>query len=460
MFKNIHKFGNKIAIDDKLYGQCSYKDLINYSNKLKINISEKNICLLICGNNLESIVGYLTFMNSNKIVTLLVDKSFKVEFMNKIIEAYKPKYIFAPQEISFKKFLIKEKFKSYNFYESKFNLKNEIEFINYLLLPTSGTTQNPKFVRLSKKNLLLNSKNIINELKIKKNHTTITTMPMGYSYGLSILNTHLLCGAKIILNNHTIFEKFFWDILKKKKVSSFGGVPDLFEYLKKLKFENQNLSSIKYISQAGGKLNIDTENYLENVCGKKKIKFFKMYGQTEASPRISILQWKHFKKKKSSVGKPLRGSKIIIIDKRGNKIKKNNVIGEIYLEGENVCLGYAKSIKDLFKKDTNKKKLLTGDLAFKDEDGFLYIVGRKKRIIKIFGIRINMDDIENLLKKNNINCKCKMEDNKIKLNIDSLKFAEVSKNILSENLGINKNFILVEQNTTKTLKSIYINEKS
>ena len=93
-------------------------------------------------------------MNSNKIVTLLVDKSFKVEFMNKIIEAYKPKYIFAPQEISFKKFLIKEKFKSYNFYESKFNLQNKIEFINYLLLPTSGTTQNPKFVRLSKKNLL------------------------------------------------------------------------------------------------------------------------------------------------------------------------------------------------------------------------------------------------------------------------------------------------------------------
>ena len=97
MFKNIHKFGNKIAIDDKLYGQYSYKDLINYSNKLKINVSENNICLLICGNNLESIVGYLTFMNSNKIVTLLVDKSFKVEFMNKVIEAYKPKYIFAPK---------------------------------------------------------------------------------------------------------------------------------------------------------------------------------------------------------------------------------------------------------------------------------------------------------------------------------------------------------------------------
>ena len=133
--------------------------------------------------------------------------------------------------------------------------------------------------------------------------------------------------------------------------------------------------------------------------------------------------------------------------------------GEVCLKGENVCLGYAKNIKDLSKKDINKKRLFTGDLAFKDKDGFLYIVGRKKRIIKVFGIRINMDDIENLLKKNNINCKCKMEDKKIKLNIDNLEFAEATKNILSQNLGINKNFISVEQNTFKNFKSVNFNDK-
>ena len=123
---------------------------------------------------------------------------------------------------------------------------------------------------------------------------------------------------------------------------------------------------------------------------------------------------------------------------KGAEIKKDNINGEVCLRGENVCLGYAKNIKDLSKKDINKKKLFTGDLAFKDKDGFLYIVGRKKRIIKIFGIRINMDDIENLLKKNDINCKCKM-DTKIKLNIDNLEFAEISKNILSQNLESIKN---------------------
>ena len=160
-------------------------------------------------------------------------------------------------------------------------LKDKIEYINFLLLPTSGTTQSPKFVRLSKSNLIENSKGIINELNIKKNHTTITTMPMGYSYGLSILNTHLLIGSKIVLNESTIFEKAFWNKIKEKKINSFGGVPEFYDFLRKLKFDQKDLSSIKYITQAGGKLESDTINYLEKMCLKKRINFFKMYGQTK-----------------------------------------------------------------------------------------------------------------------------------------------------------------------------------
>ena len=458
MFNNIFKFANKIAIEDDNYGKYSYKEIFELSNQLKSNIEERNICLLICDNNLESIIGYLAFMNSNKIVTLLLDKSFNINFIYKIINTYKPNYIFAPKEIDFKSFIVKKKFKKYNLYTSTSKTKNKIEFINYLLLPTSGTTQSPKFVRLTKQNLVINSLRIIEELKIKKDHTVITTMPMGYSYGLSILNTHLLCGARIILNNYTLFEKFFWNKIKEKKITSFGGVPNFFEYLKKIKFENQDLSSIKYITQAGGKLDLNTANYLQKVCELNKIKFFKMYGQTEASPRISILQWKNFKKKGESVGKPLRGQDVILVDKNRNKIKKNNTIGEIYLKGANVCLGYANSIKDLSKKDINKKKLFTGDLAFKDNDGFIYIVGRNKRIIKFFGIRIDMDDIENFLRNNKINCKCVMEDNKIKLLIDNLKSLSKSKSILSRYLRINKNYISVELNKFKSLKTITYNE--
>ena len=122
------------------------------------------------------------------------------------------------------------------------------------MLSTSGTTQNPKFVRLSDLNLTNNTNEIIKYLNINSNHTTITTMPMGYSYGLSIINTHLFSGAKIIINNETIFDKNLWNKIYKFKVNSFGGVPQFYEILKKIKFEKIKLPHLKYLTQAGGKL--------------------------------------------------------------------------------------------------------------------------------------------------------------------------------------------------------------
>ena len=458
MFASIKKFGNRIAIEDENLGTFSYKNLCDLSNKIKKKILQKNICLLVCDNNLESIIGYIAFMNTSNTVTILIDQSFKNNFINKIISTYKPKYILAPKNMSFKNCFLEHKIKSYNLYKSNFKVETHIEYINYLMLPTSGTTQSPKFVRLSKNNLIKNSKNIIETLNIKKNHTTITTMPMGYSYGLSIINTHLLSGSKIILNSKSIFEKEFWKKIINKNISSFGGVPEFYDYLKKIKFEKQNLSTIKYISQAGGKLEASTTRYLAKICKTKRIKMFKMYGQTEASPRISILHYNSFFKKKESVGKPLKGTSIKLLDKEGKIIRKKNTIGQILFHGDNVCLGYANNIADLSKRDVNKKNILTGDLAYRDKDNFYYIVGRIKRIIKIFGIRMDMDDIENFMKKNKIICKCNSLGNKLVLKIENLKLEEKSRDILSEYLGINKNYIIAELNETKSLKKMKLDK--
>ena len=162
-----------------------------------------------------------------------------------------------------------------------------------------------------------------------------------------------------------------------KKVNSFGGVPQFYDLLKKIKFEKQNISSIKYLTQAGGKLEQNTLEYLKKISIIKKIKFYKMYGQTEASPRITILSSKNFFEKIYSVGKPLKGTTIKLIDDKGKIINKKNKVGEIMINGNNVCLGYAKNFKDLYKGDINKK-LLTGDLAYLDEKNFVNITGRKK----------------------------------------------------------------------------------
>ena len=178
-----------------------------------------------------------------------------------------------------------------------------------------------------------------------------------------------------------------------------------------------------------------------------------MYGQTEAGPRITILNSKNFLDKKDSVGKPLKGSTIKLIDDRGKIINEKNKVGEVMIIGKNVCLGYAKNFKDLFKGDINKKKLFTGDLAYSDKENFIYITGRKKRMIKIFGIRMDVEDIENILKRNKIRCVCTSKNNKLVLKLDDLKYKEKSKNILSKYLDINKNYIITELKDHRSLKT-------
>ena len=442
LFKNLEKFKNKIALvgpDDRKYSYNEILDKIKYINS---KINNRSLILIVVSNNVQSIMGYISFIRSNH-VSILLDKSFKVEYVKKIIKKYKPNYIFGPKGYFDEMEKINKiiNLQDYNLIKTNFKKHKKINKKNLLLLSTSGTTQNPKFVRLSKINLWSNTKNIIKYLKINSNHTTITTMPMGYSYGLSIINTHLASGSKIIVNNNSIFERKFWDKIKKYKVTSFGGVPQYYDQLKKIKFENLNISNLKYLTQAGGKLDDNSLKYFEHVCKKKNIKFIIMYGQTEASPRMSYLEWNKFSVKLGSVGKPLFGPKFQLFDNAGKQIKKSFLIGELIYFGKNVSLGYARNLKDLSKGDINKGKLFTGDLAYKDNDNYFYIAGRKNRISKIFGVRIDLDDIEKQLKKNNYKVKCTPHNRYLKiLFIEDYNINDIKK-IIQNYYGINKNFM-------------------
>ena len=255
----------------------------------------------------------------------------------------------------------------------------------------------------------------------------------------------------IVLNTKTVFEKEFWKIIKKFKIYSFGGVPSFYELLFKLKFKKLIPPSLRYITQAGGKIDVKLFRYFSSI---KKLKFISMYGQAEASPRIAFLSPNYNKIKPGSIGKPLKGYKLSI-DKIGKF--RNYDYGELIFKGKNVCLGYASNINDLLKGDINKGLLKTGDLGYKDKDNYYYIVGRKKRISKIFGIRINLDDIENLLKKNNFLCQC-VPDNKF-LIIEFLNNYEEAKikSVIFKEFKIKINFIKTLKVNSFSKNSIYSN---
>ncbi len=460
MFKNLLKKSNKIALVDEKFGKISYVDLKKDSEKITKLLKTSCVALLIADNDYEFLRGYLGFLKNKKTISILLDISLSDKFLKKIFSIYKPNYIFCPKikNYIFSKCQKHYEIDNYNILRSRFKFNKKLNFKNFLLLPTSGTTQSPKLVRLSEMNLKDNTKKIKNYLNInKKNNTTITTMPLGYSYGLSIVHTHLYAEGKIVLNKKSMFEKSFWELIKKNKVNSLNGVPEFYEYLKKLNFEKRFQKSIKYLTQAGGKTNEETLSYFGKICKKKDIKFIVMYGQTETSPRMTYLEWKDFFTKFKSVGKPLSGYKIKLVSENRKVIKEKMKIGEIYFYGRNVSLGYSNSKKDLEKGDENNGKIFTGDLAYRDEDNFLFIVGRNNRTIKLFGKRFNLDDIERYFLQKNISVKCKFQNSRIVLFVNRNFKENLEVNSLSNFLKINKNFIIVKQkmNSFKDYRNAY-----
>jgi len=447
MFRNYFKKNKKrIAIIEASNNKrWTYKDLLIEIDRFNTYIEKNSLVILIGTYSFFSIIGYLGCLSvRNKSTTILIDETFNKDLIDNIISKYKPNYIFYPDNYKFKMNFYKNDFFENYILSKTFNKKTKINLENKLLLTTSGTTGSSKLVRLSTKNLLTNAKSIIKSLSIKKSHTAMTTMPIGYSYGISILNSHFFSGAKIILNKNNIFQKNFWEYFNKYKVNSLNGVPAFYEYIKKLKLEKLNLKNLLYISQAGGKMEYKTKKYIFNYCKNLNIKFYIMYGQTEASPRISCFEVSKYPKKINSVGKSIESVNIEINKEKNTKTVKK-MVGEIFIKGRNVCLGYANNIKDLKKGDENKGFLKTGDIGYLDNDKFLYINGRINKFTKLFGYRINLDDIEKFLSKKKFICKCWGDDKQLYIEHDKSTNLDKIKKLVCTKYKFKQQFVITKK---------------
>ena len=441
----IQKYSKKIAIivNNK---KITYEKLIKKSENLVKKIEKRSLVFILGGNNYETIAYYVGLVRSKSVI-VLIDPNLNNLFLINLIKQYKPNYIILPnkkQKLSgynkISNFLNYSALKKQN--NNKINLHKDLA----ILLTTSGSTGSPKLVRQSYKNYIDNSKNIIQELKIDSNDSVITTLPISYTFGLSIINTYLISGSKIILNEKSILESDFWKLFNKVSPTSFYGVPFTYEILLKLKFRNLNNKNLKIFGQAGGKLNDDIFKKVVNFSLKNNIKFYSMYGQTEATARMSILNHKDAEKKIGSIGKPLKNGKFFIVNKNKKIVNKPFYKGELVFEGKNVCYGYSNNYLDLSHGNLNNFKLFTGDIAFFDKEKFFFIVGRKKRIIKIFGSRINLDEVENIIDKLGYKAICKQEDNILSIKVTKNKFNEKYLiNKISELLNLNKSIIKLEK---------------
>ena len=257
---------------------------------------------------------------------------------------------------------------------------------------TSGSTGVPKGVMISHKNLIANTASITEYLELNQDSRVLVVLPFYYCYGLSLLHTHLRAGGSIVLNNAFIFLGKIINDLLEYKCTGFAGVPSHFQILirKSDSFKKTHFPDLRYVTQAGGKLaTIFIDEFRESF---PDIRFIVMYGQTEATARLSWLPPELYEKKKGSMGKGIPGVELRVVNEKGNDIKPGE-IGEVIARGDNIMIGYFADEEGTSQVLKNGW-LYTGDLGTVDEDGYIYLSARKKEIIKVRGKRISPKEIE------------------------------------------------------------------
>jgi acyl-CoA synthetase (AMP-forming)/AMP-acid ligase II len=247
-----------------------------------------------------------------------------------------------------------------------------------VLLPTSGTTGSPKLVRLSAAAVEANARSIAEYLEIGPGERAVAGLPFHYSYGLSVLHSHLLAGATVVLPGDGILARGFWDAVREQACTSFAGVPYGYGLLERIGFRRMDLPALRTLTQAGGRLDPELARRMHG----HRERFFVMYGQTEATARIAYVPPERLPDKPGSVGVAIPGGALAAEE------------GELVYRGPNVMLGYAHGHADLTRGDELGGTLHTGDLGHADADGFFYVTGRRSRFAKVLGLRINLEDVE------------------------------------------------------------------
>lgn len=444
---NFKNFGDRIAVLGDHQAQYTYRQLDQAQERLADAAGKRCLVFCLCENAPGSLLGYVAFVN-NRIVPLLLDANLDHTLLEQLMQTYRPKYLWAPTRLvpQLRSSMTsggKEPAVAYSDmdfsllctgYEDGFPLHDDLA----LLLTTSGSTGSPKLVRQSYANIKANTESIVEYLQITEAERPITTLPMSYTYGLSIINSHLYVGASLIMTMTSLMERAFWQCFKEKQATSFGGVPYIYEMLEKLRFFRMELPSLRTMTQAGGKLSPELHNKYAEFAHRTGRKFFVMYGQTEATARMAYLPFEKSIEKKGSMGIAIPGGKFSLIDIDGRTIEDADVTGELVYEGANVTLGYAQSGADLANGDERRGKLETGDMAKRDDEGYYYIVGRKKRFLKIFGSRVNLDETERLIKGafEQLDCACAGIDDRMTVYVTDETLCDAVQKFLTMKMGL------------------------
>lgn len=380
-FERNEEFRDRIICIDDGGREYTYGQIWDMGDALTEDCG--GITVLECSNDAESLARYLALLRKGCPV-ILIGKDLDEDAKKALKDTYEGDYPYNP-ELG-------------------------------LLLSTSGSTGDRKLVRLSYTNIQSNCDSIVEYLGLTKEERPITTLPMEYTYGLSVIHSHVAVGATIILTNRTLFQKEFWEMVEKYKVTSMAGVPYTYEMFERLRLREMDLPHLKTMTQAGGHLHEELHKKYGEWAAETGRRLFVMYGQTEATARMSYIPPEKCIEKIGSIGIPIPGGSFAIAED-----------GELIYFGANVSMGYAVNRDDMALGDVNGGCLKTGDMARMDEEGYFYITGRKKRFVKLQGKRFSLDQVQEILQEafecDEIICTGN-DDDGIKVNTSSREVAD------------------------------------
>jgi acyl-CoA synthetase (AMP-forming)/AMP-acid ligase II len=407
--RDLYRFGERLAVVAPDGTELSYTELADRVTVAAHRLGTGRRLVLISSDNaLEPLVIYLAALAAGHPVLLAEPRRLAA-----LIERYDPDVVVdAHGELR----------------ERRQGTAHELHPDLALLLSTSGSTGSPKLVRLAADGVQANAESIATYLDIRDTDRAMLSLPMHYCYGLSVINSNLARGAAVLLTGESVVDNCFWTRFRRYRATSLHGVPHTFELLDRAGFADLTLPSLRYVTQAGGRLAPDRVRRLADQGAKDGWRLYVMYGQTEATARMAYLPPELAASRPTAIGVPVPGGSFEILPSdRPDE-------GELVYRGPNVMLGYAEHPADLALGRT-VGALRTGDLARRAPDGLYELLGRAGRFAKLFGLRIDLDHVELLLTDRGHRVACTSDDETLTIAVHNGHPAEVT-DLVRRHLGL------------------------
>ena len=403
MLLDIDKHGDKVAVVDSNGEKLLYSQLPKFAEIFEKDFLHRSLFFILTRNDVGGVAWVMSAILAGH-VPLILSAHTDPKLLENLIETYQPQYIIHPSDQEIDGEEHSELGYGYSVaarHVSKCEMNNQLSH----LLPTSGSTGSPKLVRHKYDNIEAAGLNISTFFELTDADRPLMVLPLHYTMGLSMIFSHFKVGATVLITERNMTDPVFWKFKKEEKATSFTGVPYSYEILDKMRFTRMKLPDLKLLTQGGGKMPRELNLKFAEYCRDNGKKWIATYGQSEGTARMAWLPPQYAISKMGSIGIAVPNGQLSLRNLDGSFITTPSGTGEMCYAGRNVTMGYARCREDLMLGDERNGFLPTGDIAYRDEDGFYFIQGRMGRFLKIFGNRIGLDECEQIV-KGVVSCEC------------------------------------------------------